>query len=109
MAEVQIILEGDGVWPDLAAKQEAGTLVWLGLGNGVPPIQIGALAGGMTSGEPSVAIRLDLPDGRTVVAELSLRLFMAAAHAFAARYGDPSTMMATVEFGPDGTPTVRFR
>ncbi len=50
-------------------------------------ITVGALAAGMTSGKPSVAILLTLPDGKTVFAETSMALFHAAARAFAARYG----------------------
>lgn len=53
------------------------------------PLRITALAGGMMSGAPSVMLRLDLPDGRTVLAQTSLRLFLAAADMLRARYGDP--------------------
>jgi hypothetical protein len=42
----------------------------------------------MASGKPSVMLRIDLPDGRVVLAETSLRLFAAAAHAFASNYPD---------------------
>ena len=48
---------------------------------------VAALDGGMTSGRPSVMLRFGLPDGRTVLAETSMRLFLTAARAFAARYG----------------------
>lgn len=107
MAELQILLEGDGAWPDLMEKRARGTLVHLG--NDAPPIQIAALAGGMSSGKPSVMIRLDLPDGTSVLAEMSLRLFLAAATALAGRYGDPSATPADATISPDGSATVRFR
>jgi hypothetical protein len=55
------------------------------LANDAPPMEVALLAGGMAGGRPSVAIRLDLPDGRTVVAETSFRLFMTAAAALKAR------------------------
>lgn len=43
---------------------------------------------GMRSGRTSVALRLDLPDGRTLIAETSLGLLLGAAKAFEARHGD---------------------
>ena len=48
------------------------------------------LAGGGTMtlnrGRPSVALRIDLPDGRHVIAETSARLFCSAARSIMARY-----------------------
>ncbi len=81
---IDIKLSGDGAWPDLAEKAAEGRLVHLGDGT---VIGISALAGGMSSGGVSVAVRVDLPDGTVVVAETSLRLFLAAADALRARYG----------------------
>jgi hypothetical protein len=43
------------------------------------------------SGKPSVALGFELPDGRWVLAETSLALFLTAAEALRARYGDPRT------------------
>ena len=74
-------IDGDGAWPDLAGKEV------IHLTNDAPPIQISALPDGMASGRPSVAIRLDLPDGRTVIAETSMNLFLSAADVLRARYG----------------------
>lgn len=68
---------------------EEWRLIWLG--NNAKPIQVTGLDGGMVSGNPSVAIRLDLPDGKTVIAETSLALFLTAADALKSRYGDPRT------------------
>jgi len=42
----------------------------------------------MASGKTSVAFDIPLPDGRHVLAETSLELFLAAADALRARYGD---------------------
>ncbi|MDP9266373.1 MAG: hypothetical protein M3O91_09700 [Chloroflexota bacterium] len=81
---MSIVLDGAGAWPDLIAKRERGEVIHLTEG---ARLEVAALAGGMTSGKPSVAIRVDLPDGRVVVAETSMRLFLAAAVAFHARYG----------------------
>ncbi len=76
-------LTGDGAWPDLLDKTVHH------LGNDAPPIQVSALADGMASGAPSVAIRIDLPNGEVVLAETSLALFLMAADALRVRYGDP--------------------
>jgi hypothetical protein len=57
-------------------------------------ISIGVLPAGMQSGLPSVSFGIDLPDGRTLFAETSYALFMAAAKAFAARYGWPGENQA---------------
>lgn len=84
MPAMKVILK-EPTWPDLV--DNAYRLTWLS-GNDDPPIQIGALEGGMRGGAPSVAIRLDLPDGRIVVAETSLRLFQMANAALVGRFGD---------------------
>ena len=91
MPTMRIILE-EPAWPDLGNIEQRihdGRVIWLG--NGAPPIAIAALKGGMISGKPSVAIRLDLPDGRTVIAETSLVLLLAAADTFRTRFADPRT------------------
>ena len=79
--EMIVYVEGEGVWPDLAGKEV------IHLANDAPPIQVAALSAGMVSGRESVAIRMDLPDGRVVVAETSLRLFVQAADVLKTRYG----------------------
>lgn len=80
MPGIKILLEGDGVWSDLVDK-DVITLKddW----------QMSALPGGMASGAPSIAIRLDLPDGQVIIAETSLKLLLTAADVFKAKYGDP--------------------
>ena len=52
------------------------------------PLKVLVLDKGMASGRPSVAFRIDLPDGTSVVAETSARLFCTAANAVTAKYGD---------------------
>ena len=84
MLALTVRLEGDGAFPDLRNKEV------IHLANNAPPIQIAALEGGMTSGAPSIVIRVDLPDGRVVMAETSLRLFQGANNVLRARYGDVS-------------------
>lgn len=50
-------------------------------------IGLAVLSGGMQSGKPSIMLRIDLPDGRTVMAETSWRLLRSACDAISARYG----------------------
>lgn len=56
---------------------------------GETPIHVGVLDGGMVSGKPSIAFGFVLPDGHWVFAQTSMALFLTAADAFRARYGDP--------------------
>lgn len=51
-------------------------------------LTITSLAGGMGSGAPSVGFVFDLPDGRYVIAETSLALFLAAAQALKGVHAD---------------------
>lgn len=82
MIGMTIILNGDNAWPDLQDKDI------IHLANDAPPLQVATLDGGLASGRPSVAIRIDLPDGKTIVAETTARLFCSAAKAIQAKYPD---------------------
>jgi ribose 1,5-bisphosphokinase PhnN len=77
-ASIAIVEQGDPpVWPDVdRAKLEHVT----------GPLAFAVLAEGMSSGLPSVAIRVDLEDGRTVVAETSLALLAGVVIAARARF-----------------------
>lgn len=81
-SSLTIHLEGDGVWPDLQDKRDK--IIHIGNGG---HMEVAGLRGGMTSGRPSVMFRIDLPDGRVVMAETTMRLFLMAARAFDIRYG----------------------
>lgn len=81
MLTLHIIMDGESAWPEL--KDRKHSIVHVADG---PPMQVAILQGGMKSGRPSVTIRVDLPDGRTVLAETSARLFCTAARAFMAKY-----------------------
>lgn len=87
MPELTIMTGPEPHWPDLAEK--FGTDRFIHLGEGAAPIQVAALPGGMAGGGTSVALRIDLPDGRTVLAETSLKLFAFAADALVKMYGLP--------------------
>lgn len=88
MASLTMIMNGDGCWPDLVGEPNKLSDKVIHLGNDAKPIQVALLDDGMQSGRPSVTIRLDLPDGKVVLAETSLRLFVLAGRAFAAKYPD---------------------
>ena len=79
---MNIKLDGDNAWPDLREKDV------IHLANDAPAIEVALLDGGLVSGRPSVAIRIDLPDGRTVLAETTARLFCMAGPAIQAKYPD---------------------
>ena len=87
MPIINVVFGTEPVWPELAAKYDAGEVYWLG--EGAPMIQIAGLEGGMKSGKPSLVIRLELPDGKVVMAETSWALFDAAHAALRGRFGAP--------------------
>lgn len=79
MIGLKIILEGDGAFSDIPArKMREGNFS-----------AITGLPDGTESGKPTICIRVDMVDGTTVLAQTTLALFLTAADAFKARYGDP--------------------
>jgi hypothetical protein len=82
MISMHVVLQGEGAFADVPREQ------FIHMGRDAKPIQVVVLDKGMSSGKPSVALRLDLPDGTTVCAETSARLFVTAARAIHARYPD---------------------
>ena len=81
MPELNIVLR-EPAWPDLKDRRDEVIHV-------TGPIGITALPGGMSSGATSVMLRIDLPDGRVVLAESSLALFVAAVRALQGRFPSP--------------------
>jgi hypothetical protein len=73
-------IEGDNVWPDLPDKLEEVIRLE------PDAIEFAALSAGMTSGNPSIAARIDFPDGRVAFWETSMANFLMMADVFAARY-----------------------
>jgi hypothetical protein len=57
-------------------------------------VRVGGLVNGMDSGKPSVGISAMLPDGRAVLIQTSLSLFLMAADVLKAHYGDPRQEIA---------------
>jgi len=76
MTTLQILLNGDGAWPDMVPEKTIkGNLVG-----------VAALAAGMETGRASVSFRVELPDGQLVFCETSMRLFLNAANIFRTKY-----------------------
>lgn len=96
MPALDINLDGDNAWPDLRGKERK----IIHLANEAT-IKLVALEGGMASGKPSVCFRLDLPDGRVVLAETSARLFVMAAAAIVGKWPDvdDGTFQAHIDKG----------
>ncbi len=82
MTGLRVILEGDGSMPELAEKMKQGLVLDTQID------AITALPRGMVSGKTSVAVIVNLPDGRVVFAQTTLALLQAATRAFTARYGE---------------------
>lgn len=53
------------------------------------PIKVIGMPQGTVQGKPTVILRATLPDGREVFIETTLALFVVAARALLARYGEP--------------------
>jgi len=78
MIGLTIHVEGDNCWPDLKNREIIkGDLV-----------SVAALPEGMTSGRTSVGFRVELPDGKVVFCETTMRLFLNAANIFKVKYGN---------------------
>lgn len=79
MPSLDIKLDGDNCWPELRELVGTDRLIDVELK------AVALLPGGMASGKASVTLRIDLPDGRVVLAQTSADLFCAAARAFVGR------------------------
>lgn len=73
MPALQVVLDGDNCWPDLRTGFIEGE--WVG---------IARLPRGTVSGKVTVTVRIQLPDGQTVLAETTLALLEGAVRAFRA-------------------------
>ena len=78
MPVINLKLDGDAAWPDLGDREvlDCGAT-----------FHMAGLEAGMGSGKPSVAIRIDLPDGRVAIVQTSLTALETAVRALVARYG----------------------
>lgn len=76
------IIPRENPWPDLFGKET------IHIGMEAQAIQVSCIQHGMKDGKSSVVmIRIDLPDGKIVIAECSLELFLYAGHVLEAKYG----------------------
>lgn len=82
---LDIHFDGDDAWPDLAPDAPNRPEVVHG-----DLTSIAALANGTAKGKPSVAFRVELPDGRVVIAQTTLALLVTATRGFMGRHGDPT-------------------
>lgn len=87
MPQLDLKFDGDNCWPDLEKLRADGKLIDC-MGNETS-LEIAVLQGGMASGEASVTIRINGPDGQVVLTETSWRLFHLAARAIEAKIGRP--------------------
>lgn len=78
MPALTVKLDGDNAWPDLATRH---------VHNHNEAIEVAVLEKGMSSGKPSVAIRIDI-DGGSIIAQTSAALFVTAARMIHAKYPD---------------------
>jgi hypothetical protein len=79
MQPLVVHLQGDEAWSDLPAH--AGVEVDV-----TKPVQVAVVDRGMASDRPSVVIRIDLADGRVVLARTSALLFCGAGRIIQGKY-----------------------
>jgi hypothetical protein len=80
---VRLRMEGDGTWPELLGRPTSPCAE-------ATRAEVAYLAGATSSGRAGVILRVDLPDGQTVILQFTWRLFATIARAFAGRYGWPT-------------------
>ena len=79
--------EGDiGLWPDLISKAEQGNVTVLGQHD--LPIQLVAIGSGLLGGSPTVAMRLDLPNGHTIVGITRMSALLPIVSSLRTSYGN---------------------
>lgn len=76
-----VVMDGDNAWPDLAEKFEKGEAVDGAIAG------ITALPNGTSEGRCSIALRIELADGKTVIAQTTARLLAVAIQGLEARHG----------------------
>ncbi len=87
MPTINVNLKGEGAWPDMEQLINDGNLVII---PEEAAIDIAVLDNGTESGEPSIAFRFHLPDGKVAFAQTTLRLFLTSIRVIQTRYPDYS-------------------
>lgn len=85
MPRINVNLDGEGAWPDMEQLRKDGKLIII---PDEAAIDIAVLDDGTVSGEPSVAFRFHLPDGKVAFAQTTLRLYLLTANIIQAKYPD---------------------
>lgn len=80
MAELRIVPNLENYWKGKPPKKIIDVMA---------PMVVGGIEGGMSSGQPSVGLIVELPNGSFAFAQTSLKLFLMAADALKGLYGDP--------------------
>jgi hypothetical protein len=86
MTGLNIIINGDGAWPDITAKRAEGKLIDL-MDDPHAKWSLACLPRGTQGGNPTVTARFDLPDGRVILTQTTLKLLKSAVRAFEAAHG----------------------
>lgn len=84
---IDLHLDGDGAWPELATLSPERVISLMA---SPPALGLAVLPHGTARGYPAVVLRIDLPDGRVLVTQTTLRLLLTAVRAMVARHGDPT-------------------
>ena len=80
MPVIKLILDGDNAFFDLQGRESD-------IIHRTAPFTVAALARGMRSGHPSLAIRIDLPEKKVLIQETSVAAWLAVARALEGKYG----------------------
>jgi len=81
MPIINLKLNGERAFSDLQGK-EKGDII-----HRKAAFTVASLAKGMKSGHPSLAIRIDLPEGKVLIQETSVAAWLAIAAALEMRFG----------------------
>lgn len=88
MTSIDIKLDGDGCWPDLTAKHEAGKVIWNAELSGVSLLPDGEVTDGLTGKikrVPILTLRVELPDGTSALAQVKLDMLASIVRAMKGR------------------------
>jgi len=80
MPVIKLILDGNGAFSDLKDRGDEVTHL-------TEPFTVAALARGMKSGHPSLAIRIDLPDGKVIIQKTSVAAWLTVSRALEGKFG----------------------
>lgn len=88
MTSISIMMDGDGCWPDLTEKHEAGKVIWDAQLAGVSLLPDGEVTDGFTGRTkrvPIVTVRFELPNGTTALAQVKLEMLESIVRSFKGR------------------------